>query len=75
MPHADDIATRWKQVRSRVVKLITEYLGRSDHFERMAKKEADPTLKERLLKQAVAYRKLATERAAKLNLPLPDLLA
>jgi hypothetical protein len=38
-------------------------------FERMAADETDPALKETLVKQALAYRELAAERAVRLNLP------
>jgi hypothetical protein len=48
------------------MKLIHEYLEHSVHFERMADEAADPALREQLLKQAAAYRKLAEKRAAQL---------
>jgi hypothetical protein len=51
------------------LKMIAEYLEHALQFERMASEEADAALKESLLKQAAAYRKLATERAKRLNLP------
>jgi hypothetical protein len=54
------------------MKLIAEYLERAADFEKMAVTEKDSTLKANLLKQAAAYRKLAEERAQRLNLtPLP----
>lgn len=53
------------------VKMIAEYLEHAIQFERMAAEATDPTLKESLAKQAVAYRKLAAERAERLHLPIP----
>ena len=53
------------------MKMIAEYLEHALQFERMAADETDPALKESLAKQAAAYRKLAAERAARLNLPAP----
>jgi hypothetical protein len=51
--------------------MIAEYLEHALQFERMAQQETDPALKESLLSQAAAYRKLATERADRQNLPRP----
>jgi hypothetical protein len=51
--------------------MIAEYPEHALQFERLAQEEADATLKGQLLKQAEAYRKLATERAERLNLPRP----
>ena len=51
--------------------MIAEYLEHALQFERMAKDEADAALRESLLKQAQAYRNLATERAERLGLPRP----
>jgi hypothetical protein len=51
------------------MKLVAEYLERSVHFARMAAEADDPDLKEQLLKQAAAYRKLAEKRAAFLGKP------
>ncbi len=48
------------------MKLIHEYLEHSVHFERMADDSDDPALRQQLLKQAAAYRKLAEKRAAEL---------
>jgi len=45
------------------MKLIAEYLEHAVHFERMAAGEANADLKNALLGQAEAYRKLAAERA------------
>jgi hypothetical protein len=53
------------------VKMIAEYLEHALQFERMAKDETDAALRDSLLKQAQAYRKLATERAERLGLPRP----
>jgi hypothetical protein len=49
------------------MKLVADYLERSVYFARMAAEADDPNLKERLLEQAAAYRKLAEERAAQLG--------
>jgi hypothetical protein len=49
------------------MKLVAEYLERSVHFARMAAEADDPNLKELLLEQAAAYRKLAEKRAALLD--------
>ena len=51
--------------------MIAEYLENALHFERLAKDEPNPALRESLAKQAEAYRKLAGERAARLRLPEP----
>ena len=53
------------------VKMIAEYLEHALQFEKMAKDETDAALKQQLLKQAEAYRKLAEERARRLDLPAP----
>jgi hypothetical protein len=42
---------------------VAEYLEKALHFEQLAANEPEPKLKEGLLAQAVAYRKLAAERA------------
>jgi hypothetical protein len=51
--------------------MIAEYLGHALQFEKMAQEETDPALRESMLNQAKAYRKLATERAERQNLPRP----
>ena len=51
--------------------MIAEYLEHVLQFERMASEATDPALKESFTKQAVAYRKLAAERAEWLNLARP----
>jgi hypothetical protein len=53
------------------VKMIAEYLAHALQFERMASEATDLKLKEALGKQAAAYRKLAKDRAARMNLPPP----
>ena len=53
------------------MKMVTEYLAQALEFERMAADQNDPIFKDKLLKQAAAYRKLAKERAEKLKIPLP----
>ena len=53
----------WYSKRPVNMKMIAEYLEHALHFERMAAEASDSALKESLRKQAVAYRKLATERA------------
>jgi hypothetical protein len=47
------------------MKTIAEYLEEALHFEQMADFEKDDQLKERLLDQAKAYRKLAADRVLK----------
>jgi hypothetical protein len=53
------------------VKLVAEYLEQALQFERMAQETEDVALKDGLLKQAAAYRKLAEKRAAKVGMPVP----
>jgi hypothetical protein len=53
------------------MKLVSEYLKRSVHFERMAAQPDNAAIKEQLLKQAVEYRRLAENRASQLGLPMP----
>ena len=53
------------------MKMIAEYLEHALNFERMAADNTDPKLKADLLKQANAYRKLASERAERRGLPMP----
>ena len=45
------------------MKMVAEYLEKALHFEQLAATENDSQLKASLIKQAVAYRKLASERA------------
>jgi len=49
------------------VKMIAEYLEHALQFERMASEATDPALKDSLSKQAIAYHKLAEERAERLR--------
>ena len=49
------------------MKMIAEYLEHALQFERMASEATDPALKESLSKQALAYHKLAEERAERLH--------
>jgi hypothetical protein len=58
-------------LRITTVKMIAEYLEHAVQFESMAGEAADPILKETLLGQAKAYRKLADERAVRLKITLP----
>jgi hypothetical protein len=53
------------------MKLLSEYLERSIHFERMAAEPDNAAIKEQLLKQAGEYRQLAENRASQLGLPVP----
>jgi hypothetical protein len=55
------------------MKMLAEYLEKAITFERMAAAERDAKLKADLEKQAVAYRKLAAERAKHLKLPADSL--
>jgi hypothetical protein len=59
--------------RCATMKLVTEYLEHVAHFERMANEADDPELKEKLLAQAEAYRKLAEKRAEQMRVPLPPI--
>ncbi len=61
--------TRGPQVAS--MNMIAEYLEKAIDFERLAVIEKDSALKDGLLKQAAAYRKLAGEKAERLNLTFP----
>jgi len=49
------------------MQLISEYLERSRHFERMAAEPENAAIKEQLLKHAAEYLKLANKRAAELH--------
>jgi hypothetical protein len=48
------------------MKIVAEYLDKAIAFEQMAAQEKDAKLQADLERQAVAYRKLAAERAKKL---------
>jgi hypothetical protein len=54
------------------MRLVAEYLDRALQFERMADGTEDPALRQQLLEQSVAYRKLAAKRATQLGVPAPD---
>ena len=54
------------------MKLLTEYLERALQLESLAEGEADSTFRMELLKQAHAYRKLASRRAQQYGLPQPS---
>ena len=53
------------------LRMIAEYLEHAIRFEQMAEEATDPKFREGLLQQAAAYRKLAEQRAMKLNIPVP----
>jgi hypothetical protein len=54
------------------MKLLTEYLEHALAFERMAAQENNAEIRQQFENQAMAYRKLAAERAAKYGLPAPS---
>ncbi|MBV8754509.1 MAG: hypothetical protein JO328_16730 [Hyphomicrobiales bacterium] len=54
------------------MRLVAEYLDRAMQFERMAEYTQDPQLRQQLLQQSEAYRKLATKRATQLGVPPPQ---
>ena len=54
------------------MKLLTEYLEHALTFERLAAEESNPELRKHFETQATAYRKLASERAARYGLPPPS---
>jgi hypothetical protein len=49
------------------MKMLAEYLEKAITFEQLAAQEKDDVLRASLEKQAVAYRKLAAERAKRLK--------
>jgi len=53
------------------MKMLAEYLEKAISFEQMAATEEDAKLRAELEKQALAYRKLAAERARRLKAPEP----
>ena len=53
------------------VQMIAQYMEHALAFEKMAAEETDSALKESLIKQVLAYRKLAAERAERLKLSYP----
>ena len=54
------------------MKLVTEYLKHGRQFELTATREANPSLKIALERQAVMYRRRAEVRARQLGNLLPD---
>ena len=54
------------------MKVIELYLENALAFERLAAVEMDPTLKDDFEQQAVAFRKLAAERAKRRGLGPPE---
>jgi hypothetical protein len=52
--------------------LLTQYIEHALTFERMADAESNRGLRADLERQAIAYRRLAENRAKKLGLPLPS---
>ena len=54
------------------MRLLTEYLERAVHFEKLADQETDPNLKTKMLDQAKSYRRLAAKRAKQLGLRSSD---
>lgn len=65
---ATTITRRKRQQKNPIfMKMIAEYLEHALQFEKLAEDTQDPAFKELLLKQALAYRKLAGERAQALK--------
>jgi hypothetical protein len=56
------------------MKMIAEYLEHALNFERMAGEETNPEVKAVFEKQALAYRKLASDRAKQFGLDDPRYL-
>ncbi|PAY06783.1 hypothetical protein CK489_28450 [Bradyrhizobium sp. UFLA03-84] len=54
------------------MKMVAEYLECAHQFERMATHETDPKLKADFEDQALAYYKLAANRAREMKLSLPE---
>ena len=54
------------------MKLVAEYVAEALKFEQLAATEKNPEFRAQLEKQAAAYRKLAAERAKKLDMPPPE---
>ena len=54
------------------MKMLAEYLEKAITFEQLAAQEKDAALRASLERQAVAYRKLAAERARNLKAPQSD---
>ena len=60
-----------KNKRGVTMKMLAEHLDNAMKFERMAAGESDAKLKAEFEKQAVAYRKLAEQRARKYGYAMP----
>jgi hypothetical protein len=73
--HGITVPAQVWRLRSRVLKMLAEYLERALNFERMAADETNAAIKAVFEKQAAAYRKLAAERSKKLGLDDPRYLA
>jgi hypothetical protein len=54
------------------MKLVTEYLADAAKFDELARLEQNPELREKLERQAAAYRDLAANRAKKLGVPFAN---
>jgi len=54
-----------------IMKMVAEYLEHAIQFEKMAAEAREPALKESFVTQALAYRKLAAERAERQHLVQP----
>ena len=54
------------------MKMLAEYIEHAIRFEQLAAQEKDPKLRAEFEKQALAYRKLARDRAKKYGLPEPN---
>jgi hypothetical protein len=55
------------------MKMVAEYIEHAIRFEQMAAQEKDLKLRAEFEKQALAYRKLARDRAEKYGFPEPDM--
>jgi len=54
------------------MKLVTDYLERAVHFQRMAARESDPNFNALLQKNADEYFRLAEKKARELGQPPPE---
>ncbi len=54
------------------MKWIAEYIEHAIRFEHLAALERNPEVRAKLEKQAVAYRKLAEDRAKQIGVPPPE---
>jgi hypothetical protein len=55
-----------------LMKLLSQYLERALHFERLASEETEPKLKASLEEQAASYRRMAAKHAKMLGLRAPN---